>query len=355
MGSAATLAARPATRVVSPAPRDAWQALHRSDPDALPTQSPEWLDCVCALTDARDASRLYDFGDGRRMVLPLVRRGRGPLATEASYPPAWGFGGLVGAEPTVEEVRAVLGELRSSKSMSVRVRPNPLHAETWAAAAPDAITRIERRAHVIDLSGGFDQVWKHGFSKNARTDVRRAERSGVRVEADDEGRLLHVYYDMFMRSVERWAARQHEPLALARLRARRRDSIEKLRRIMCDLGETSRLWVAWVGEQPAAATLVLRSGNAHDTRGVMDIDVAGPTRANYLLHRYAIQEACERGCLSYHMGESGSSRSLSRFKEAFGARPHEYAEYIAAPAPVIGLDRGARTVAKRILRFRDDG
>src|SRR5207244_5769848 len=161
---------------------------------------------------------------------------------------------------------------------------------------------IERRAHVIDLRDGFDAVWKHGFSKNARTDVRRAEAAGVRVGLDYDGRSLPIYYDLFMRSVERWAHRQHEPLLLARWRAKRRDSIDKLRHIMGDLGAASRLWIAWVGDRPAAATLVLQDVNAHYTRGVMDIDVAGPTRANYLLQRHAIQAACEHGCHSYPMG-----------------------------------------------------
>src|SRR5207247_2203963 len=95
-------------RVISPAPREAWDRLLRSDPDALPTQAPVWLDCLCSLTGARNASRLYDFGGGRRLVLPLARRRRGPLATESSYPQAWGFGGLVGGVPRVDEVRSVL-------------------------------------------------------------------------------------------------------------------------------------------------------------------------------------------------------------------------------------------------------
>ena len=30
---------------------------------------------------------------------------------------------------------------------------------------------------------------------------------------------------------------------------------------------------------------------------------------------------------SYHLGESGASRSLAHFKEKFGARPVPYAEY----------------------------
>ena len=51
--------------VVTPAPREAWQAAYEADPEALVTQSPEWLDCICAVGAYEDASRLYDFGGGR--------------------------------------------------------------------------------------------------------------------------------------------------------------------------------------------------------------------------------------------------------------------------------------------------
>jgi hypothetical protein len=87
----------------------------------------------------------------------------------------------------------------------------------------------------------------------------------------------------------------------------------------------------------------------------MDVELAGPTRANYLLHRLAIEDACRAGCRTYHMGETGGSSSLAQFKEALGARPHEYAEYVAEALPLTSIDRGLRTAAKRVLRFRDDG
>jgi hypothetical protein len=343
-------------KTTTPAPREAWNELVRTDPDVLVTQTPAWTDCLCSVTGARDVSRLYEFGDGRRLVLPLVRPSRrrpAALATEKSFPDAWGFGGLVGPEPRVEEVRAVLGDLRASGAASVRVRPNPLQHETWSAARPDSVLTVNRRAHVLDLSGGFDAVWKSGFSSRARNHVRKAERAGVTVELDTDGRLLPAFHELFMRSVERWAQRSNELRALALWRARRRDPFEKLQRLLGDLGSASRLYMASVDGRPAAAILVLQGENAHYTRGAMDVELAGPKRANYLLHRVAIEDACAAGCRTYHMGETGTSSSLAQFKEALGARPHEYAEYVAEALPFTAIDRGLRTAAKRVMRFRD--
>jgi lipid II:glycine glycyltransferase (peptidoglycan interpeptide bridge formation enzyme) len=217
------------------------------------------------------------------------------------------------------------------------------------------VVALPRRAHILDLREGYDEIWSRRFTKNARTDVRRALRSGLRVEVDDEGRLLDVFWDLFMRSVARWASRQHEPVALARWRAAQRDSRDKLATIMRGMGSASRLWVAWSGSKPAAAMLVLQGANAHDTRGVMDVDIARPTRANHLLQQLAIEDACRAGCLSYHMGETGSNASLAHYKEAFGARPYEYAEYLSEALPLSRIDNRARTAVKRALRFKDDG
>ncbi len=84
--------------VTSPAPRDVWQNLINSDPEALVTQTPAWIDCICALGGYEDASRLYETPQGRQLILPMVRQTGLPaaLTTEASPPHGWGIGGLVG-------------------------------------------------------------------------------------------------------------------------------------------------------------------------------------------------------------------------------------------------------------------
>ena len=69
-------------RVHARVPQEVWRAVLADDPRALPEHTPEWVDAVCAAS-FRDATRLYEFGDGRRFVLPLepvpriMGRGRG--------------------------------------------------------------------------------------------------------------------------------------------------------------------------------------------------------------------------------------------------------------------------------------
>lgn len=315
------------------------------------SQTPEWIEALCHGSAYQDATQLLDLPGGRRLVLPMVRRRHSPGVTiQASLPPAWGVGGVVApGGPRPEEIVTVFRELARQRALRTSVTPNPLQGGMWEAAQPPGVIAVPRLAHVLDLDGGFGHVWETRFTGTARTAVRKAERSGLTIRRDVAGELVPVFYELFQRSVLRWAHQQHEPLALARWRARHRDPISKLR-AMASLGH---IWVAFKGDEPAAAILVLQLANAHYTRGAMDKDLAGPTRANYILHSLAIEEACRNGCRRYHMGESGSSAALAQFKTRFGARPCRYATYHLERVPVTAADRWLRTAIKRSVGFRD--
>ena len=127
-----------ATMAASPAPRADWHDIAASDPDVLVCQTPEWTDAVCTTGRYQDASRLYELADGRRFVLPLVRRRRwpGPSAPEASFPSAWGIGGLAGRGIDGDVVAAGFDDLIGRPHGRISIRPNPLHGSLLRAAAP---------------------------------------------------------------------------------------------------------------------------------------------------------------------------------------------------------------------------
>lgn len=328
-----------------------------ADPEAMPYQSPAWLDSICAMGGYRDVSRFYDFGGGRHYVMPLVARSglSSVLNTASSLPPAWGIGGLIGsAVPHVEELSAIFADLRDLPYQRIKIRPNPRDGELWAAARPNTVLAVPRLAHVLDLGGGFEHVWTKRFSGNTRNAVRKAEKLGVVTRSDSGGALLPVFYELLQRSFDRWAAKQNEPRLLTRLRGGMRDPIEKFQTIIDKLGEDCRIWAAWVDGRPAAAIFVLQQHNVNDARGAMDRALVGSTGANDLIQKLAIEHAANAGCRYYHMGESGTSSSLALFKARFGAAPYVYAEYIIEKLPITRLDAGLRAMVKRVIGFRDN-
>ena len=342
--------------VISPAPREIWSEIYYQDPKALVTQKPDWVDAVCQVTGGRDASRLYMFNDGQRVLLPFVKHDLplGISAVLSSYRNSWGIGGVIAKNPVrQEELELVLADLNRLSEIRYSIRPNPLDGRLWEAALVPGVEKRPRAAHVLNLEGGFGDVWERRFKSVARTAVRKAERSGLVVEKDTTGRLLPVFYQLFETSLARWGSQQNEPLFLSRFRGHQRDPIRKFEAISERLKQAFQIWIAWLDGQPAAGIIVLQETNAYYTRGAMDKSLAGPSRANDLLHRMAIEDACLAGCRFYHMGESGTSKSLSSFKSNFGAEAFEYPEIYHERLPLTRVETALRGMVKKLIGFKD--
>lgn len=339
---------------MTPAPRAPWWELVQSDPASMADHTPAWTDAITASGPYRDASRLYELSDGRRYVLPLVQRcGPGRVAgLSASFPEGWGFGGLVGPAKDASVVRLVLEDLAGRRDVHTRIRPDPLDAAIWVEGAPPQVATTAKRAHVLDLRPGVEALYA-GLHPSARRALRKAERAGVQVIGEAGPAQLDEYYRLYERSLARWASASHEPVWLARWRGRRRDPLAKLRAMADHLGDRFRLYLAYVDGRPAAGQIVLFGNAAHDTRGAMDKDLANPVRANQLLQWRVIVDATEAGCTTLHLGESGTSTTLARYKEHYGARSVPYHDYRVERLPVTAVDRAVRAQVKRAIGFRE--
>lgn len=351
--------ARPVDRrvqVVSPAPRTVWRDLLAAQGPTPVEATPEWMDCLTAGGRHVDASRWYRVGD-RSVVVPLAGpRIGGRLAPLSSLPFDWGYGGLItgNASLTAEEIAAVLDDLADLPSVRVRLSLPPGAPAAWVSAAADRFPTIDTRTvHLLDLSGGLDAVLR-GYATNRRKSVRRAERRGVEVEVDRTGRRLGVFYDLFDSSIERWAAEQHEPLALCRYRNHRANSRAKLAGVAQLLGERCAVWTAWVDGRPAAASIVLRNG-AYLTGWKSAADVArfGSTGAVDLLKTAIITDGCASGAAVYDLGESRPGSNLAKFKAAYGAREHQLHVLERERLPLRRTEDLARTAVRRAVGFRD--
>ncbi len=343
--------------VVSPAPRTTWQAVFDRDAEAVPYQSPQWTDAVCRSARRKDASRLYTFDDGAQMVLPLIGLPSAPAAANLAGSMPWGcgIGGLVSTVPVRgEHIRAVMDDLTTNaRYLRLSIRPNPRAGDVWKTTMPAGARRVARLAHAIDLDGGFDTVWHDRFSSSTRKYVTRAEKAGVVVECDDQGRLVPAYYGLFREATKRWAAQQHEPLLLARLRGYRRDPERKFTTIARTLQEACRIYVAYVDGQPAAACLILGYQNANAARVVLDRERVGRSGAPDLMMKYAIEDACKAGCRYFHQGESGTSKGIADFKQRVGGTAYAYEEYYLERLPVTAVDHALRTGVKKLINFKD--
>jgi len=339
----------------TPIPPSAWTEVVASAPAALPTQTPAWLRCVCAVDGYADASRLYHTPDGRRLVLPMVRRRLGRWSPMASLPVGWGPAGLLGEGGIVrpEDVAMVIDDLTRGPAVSVRLRPDPSAAAVWAAGVPTGVDSEVRMAQAVSLEGGFDRVWRTRFRSDTRTRARRAERAGVVVERDDTGHLAATFYRLYTLSVARWAEQGGGLPVVARWSAAHREPERKVGTVAAAPDAGCRLYVAYHDGQPVSSIVVLfAAGTAAYWRGAMDAALAGPVYANYLLHRTAIQDAADAGCSAYSMGESAPGSSLALFKSRFGAVEQHYATYRIERLPIARTVEAARRAYNAVGRLR---
>ncbi|MET7983654.1 MULTISPECIES: GNAT family N-acetyltransferase [unclassified Streptomyces] len=343
--------------VTTPAPRDEWQRLVDESDEALITQTPRWMDCICTTDHFDDASRFYQFGNSGGIVVPLARRRGWParLIAQDAWPSEWGIGAPVAARaPAPEQVRAVFGDLSRLRSNRVSVRFGPNADPVWLASVPSGFTTLPHTTYVLDLDGGFGDVWG-GFKSSVRTAVRKGEKAGVDVEVDRTGRLVPAFYALYQHSIARWAQQANEPLALARWRRNRIDPLHKFQTVAETFTESCAVWLASYQGQPVAAIMVLRQGpHAKYWRSGMVKEVANPIRATTLLHKLAIEDACAAGCRFYHFGDSAPDSSVSVFKERLGARGYPSFGYRREVLPLTAGDRLLRTAVKRLIGFKDE-
>ena len=281
----------------------------------------------------KDVSLLYEFSSGRQVLLPMVqRRWRTPLEpTAASWPRRWGVGGPITSGGNIDpaEAAAVLDHMVRRDMLGAEIHLSHIANPVWLNAAGQYRVLTDP-FYVLDLTGGFNNVWRHKFKGDVRTAVRKAERSGLDVEVDRSGRLLDVFYGLYEKSMQRWSTMMHEPSWYTRWHVSRATPLSMLKAVAEHFGEDCTTWVAFSGGVPAAAIIVLQAGSRVQLwRAAMDKALASPTRASHLLQKLAIEDACINGYQFYDMGIAVPGTSLAYFKERLGATLF-YTHYLQA-------------------------
>lgn len=353
--------------------RDVWREVLAADPDAVATQTPEWMDSL-ATRGYTDASRLYLLSDGRRLVLPLAARRRaGVTLSEESWPYGWGYGGALveGGDLTVDDARVVLDDLRARPAVLRAMVPIPLRGRVWDEAAGPDVARVPYTSQVVDLAVGWEQLWEKGFKRQARNSVRKAEKFALDVRREDgttasgpDGRGLAVFRDLYAQSVDRWAADRGQPLPLARRLAARRDRPGQVAAAAAALGAQCVVWSVLRDGEPVAVNVVLQPGaggatgdgaGGHAIGWMCAMDTTGLARetlATYLLHSLAIRDACEHGVRWFHMGESDAGSGPEHFKRYFGATPVSYAALRFERLPLSRAEQTARAAFGAVSKLR---
>ncbi|HYG67254.1 MAG TPA: GNAT family N-acetyltransferase [Anaeromyxobacteraceae bacterium] len=193
-----------------PADLARWRALWERWPGREVMASPAYVRLFARPGDR--AVCLVGEGAGATILFPLVLR---PLAAEPWAAPGearwdatspYGFGGPFALGDGVLEHEAFWDAYeafcREARIVTTFARLSVFPGEL----APIRGRVVERGPNVVrDLRPGLDAIWRD-YAHNVRTNVRGAQKAGLRVEVDVTGASLDAFVDVYHHTMERRGA-----------------------------------------------------------------------------------------------------------------------------------------------------
>ena len=245
--------------------------------------------------------------DGSRPIayLPCISTRHGPFVSWWSLPFGT-YGGPVGdPEAYVELTSAyrLMGARRNVLEVSWVDFFNLLDA----AGGEQERTH----AHVLDISTGFETVWRERFDKLRRRRARNARDSGVVVRRTTAGEDVGRFVSVYRARLAGWEARTGYPERL-------------FRDLVANGGARVGLYLAEREGEVLGGHVNFYYKDVVTAWCGMASTRGNELHAGTLLYATAIREACEAGFRSYNLGASLGKASLEEYKRSLGGVPHEY-------------------------------
>jgi hypothetical protein len=271
-------------------------------------QTPLWAQVLLgAFADFRPETRFYEFPDGSRILLPLLRRVRyrGTYSTLESMP--FGTHGAFLAERplTRREVELVLADCRRARPPVGRlmITPNPLARRPL----PADVFHSQNFVHFLRLEEGYDRIWRSRYSRGLRYSVRKSLRRGVTVGIE-RGEAIHLEF----------ARLYHDT---ARTWERRPPFGEAFFSRVAQLSPAhAQLWVARLEGRMIAGAIIFTYGE-HQIPYVGGFDRAyRGYDPNNLMYAEAMKWGARQGYRYFNFLSSAGIKGVEYFKSSFGTQ-----------------------------------
>ena len=166
-------------------------------------------------------------------------------------------------------------------------------------------TRTDKVRLELALPSRKEDLWE-SLKAKVRNQIRKAEKAHLTCAAGS-AELVKPFYQVYLRNMRDLGSPPH--------------SRRWFEAIVEGFGGSSRLFVVWAGNRPAAASLTLRD------RQAMRVPWAGndwrlrDSCPNMLLYWTMLAEACEGGAGRFDFGRSTRDSGTYSFKRQWGAEP----------------------------------
>ena len=294
---------------------DAWDAFLLANPGGLLYQSTSYRDLLLDLLDCEAEYLVARQGGEIRGVLPIMWAGDAGGRVCNSLPFYGSHGAPLAADPDAESALIQAWDERAARAETATAT---MVANPFAGGArerPRHNLEDERISQATELPGADPEELMAIYSKNARRDVRRAERRGVEVEIDQD-RLP----DLGRMHIENITAIGGMPKPESFFAAVPRHF---------RAGEDFDVWVASLRDVMIAGLLVFYFNEvAEYFTPAADRSHQADEPMALILHR-AMTESASRGCRVWNWGGTWSSQQgVHRFKRKWGAVDTRYRYFV---------------------------
>lgn len=288
-------------------PMDEYDAYVSGHPSASPYHSSAWLSAIESayqhmawLVTVHNDSCLCG-------VLPLVEINR-PIGRRSLISlPFCDLGGVLADDDNVKHLLLSEAQLLGAtcKVSELEVREG---GEVLQEPAVDDLSGNRKVRMLCNLPSSSDALFK-SYKPKLRSQIRKAEKNGLRAEVRTDIEAVHHFYEVFARNMRRLGSPVHS-----------REWFLELKRAY---GDRMLVGLVFLEDRPVGGGIVLTAGSRASIPWASTLEQFNSLAPNMLLYWSLLSHVCDRGCSLFDFGRSTLGEGTYRFKKQWGARPYE--------------------------------
>lgn len=313
-----------------PDPAGAWERIVHEVSHSHLAHAPEWFTVI---RDAYGHEPLYlgaEDGEGHSGVLPAFVVRRPVFGTIVTSMPFLDAGGPCSSSPALAHVlvEQLLAEAKRVGARVVELRCT----ERFALAAQPMEHKVNL---ILPLTADSGALWRH-LDGSIRSQIRKAERSGLSVELGGAEKLTE-FYDIFAVRMRDLGSPVH---ALGFIRA-----------VFGSFGDRARIALIRKGGTSVGGLIALAFRDTLAVPWASCLKEYFSLCPNMLLYWETLRAACAEGFRRFDFGRSSRHSGTYRFKRQWGAREEPLFWYTIPTSPrssppVSSASTGAALLAK---------
>jgi FemAB-related protein (PEP-CTERM system-associated) len=289
-------------------PADEYDQYVAGHPQATPYHRSAWLNATTSayghtgwLITVHNSGHLCG-------VLPLVEVkppiGAGSLVSL----PFCDLGGVLAdsleiREQLIAEAKA-LAKTNRVKTLEIREGGAALETEQATGTLPEH-TKVRM---LCELPKNSEALFK-SYKPKLRSQIRKAEKNGLRAELRTEADAVDLFYDVFTQNMRRLGSPVH--------------SLRWFNDLKAAYGEHLLISVVFQGDKPVGAGIVLLGGRQACIPWASTLEEFNRLAPNMLLYWTLLSHVCDLGYTLFDFGRSTLGEGTYRFKKQWGAQPYE--------------------------------